>query len=122
MSRWIQEQLRDCDHLARLGGEEFAVLLPQCNEPLALEVAERIRAYVASQLICFQAFEFSITLSIGVSTFNPELFAQMSSAEVAEKLVAFADLGVYDAKESGRNQVKARLFEAKIESMAQASA
>ena len=35
MSRWIQEQLRDCDQLARLGGEEFAVLLPQCDEAVS---------------------------------------------------------------------------------------
>lgn len=120
MSRWIQEQLRDCDHLARLGGEEFAVLLPQCDEVLAYQVAERIRAYVEQQRIHFQQFEFSITLSIGTSTFYPERFINMASQDIAEKLVAHADLGVYDSKEAGRNQVSSRVFEPVVESMAQA--
>ena len=120
MSRWIQEQLRDCDHLARLGGEEFVVLLPQCDDELAAVVAERVRAYVESQRIHFQQFEFSITLSIGVSTFYPERFPHMLPEDVAEKLVAHADLGVYDAKEGGRNRVSVREFVDIVESMAQA--
>jgi PleD family two-component response regulator len=41
----------------------------------------------------------------------------MPAVDVAEKLVAFADLGVYDAKNAGRNQVKARLFEASVDAM-----
>ncbi len=120
MSRWIQEQLRDCDHLARLGGEEFAVLLPQCDDQLAYQVAERIRAFVEAQIIRFQEFEFSITLSIGASTFYPNLFPDMPTEDVIEKLVAHADLGVYDAKENGRNQVCVRTFTEHVESMAHA--
>ncbi|MCK5881769.1 MAG: GGDEF domain-containing protein, partial [Sinobacterium sp.] len=72
------------------------------------------------QRIHFQQFEFSITLSIGVSTFYPERFPHMLPEDVAEKLVAHADLGVYDAKEGGRNRVSVREFVDIVESMAQA--
>jgi len=120
LAKWVQKQLRECDHLARLGGEEFAVLLPQCDENLAYQVAERVRAYVESQVIRFKEFEFSITLSIGASTFYPERFPDLPLDSVCEKLVAHADLGVYDAKENGRNQVRVRAFSEIVESMAQA--
>ena len=88
--------------------------------PLAFQVADRVREFVAQQRIHFAQFEFSITLSIGVSTFYPERFPEMASEEIADKLVAHADLGVYDSKENGRNIVSARVFEAVVESMAQA--
>lgn len=118
MSRWIQEQMREGDHLARLGGEEFAVLLPQCNDELAFHVAERIRAHVAQQDIHFEEHTFNITLSVGVSTFYPDEFPHMGLEDIAKKLVAHADLGVYDSKSAGRNQVSVRVFTEQVESMA----
>lgn len=105
LATWAQTQLREGDHLARFGGEEFAILLPNCDEALAMQVAERIRAFVAAQTIAFQGLEFSITLSIGVATYRPQQNLQSGDGDIIEKLLQAADEGVYDAKEGGRNRV-----------------
>lgn len=118
LAKWVQDQLREGDHLARYGGEEFAVLLPQCNEGLALQVAERIRGFIEAQTINFESIEFQITLSIGSSTFNPKGYDALSVDDVIKSLLGSADLGVYDAKERGRNQVCVRPFSTNLEDQA----
>ena len=118
LASWVQTQLREADQLARYGGEEFAVLLPDCDETLAYQVAERIRQHVASQTIQFEGVDINITLSIGVSTFNAEDFENATREQTIKALLGQADAAVYDAKESGRNQVCVREFGLEVESAA----
>jgi len=92
---------RQLDVIARLGGEEFAILV--INAPLqnALIAAERIRAAVANtQLTSFDGFEFSFTVSIGVAEQPKENYSE-------EHLINMADAALYQAKEAGRNCVMA---------------
>ncbi|MFQ3588101.1 MAG: diguanylate cyclase [Fimbriimonadaceae bacterium] len=91
----LSGSVRGTDFVARYGGEEFAVLLPFCPADRSVEVAERIRAAIASQ-------EFPVgrvTVSIGVSTTSP-------GAEIGEdQLIESADSALYRAKRAGRNCV-----------------
>lgn len=91
--------LRDVDILGRLGGEEFAVLLPQTSEDTAFDVAERLRAVIAGSSIPVdenQRVEFQI--SIGVATWA----ANINSID---SLLGIADKALYEAKNTGRNRV-----------------
>jgi diguanylate cyclase (GGDEF)-like protein len=110
LASWVKMQLREGDHIARYGGEEFALLLPQCGEELAFQVAERIRLFVAEQVITFDDVDICITVSIGVSTFNGVRHKGMEREMVIKALLKQADSAVYDAKQSGRNRVCVREF------------
>lgn len=118
MAKWAQSQLRDTDHIARYGGEEFAILLPNCDEALAFEIAERVRQFVASQVIHFESNQIKITLSIGVSTFHAESYQSLAREKAIKALLGQADAGVYDAKSAGRNQVCFRQFAEAAEAQA----
>lgn len=111
LAKWAQTQLRETDHIARFGGEEFVILLPACDEQMAFEIAERIRHYVASQTIVFEKLRLQMTLSIGVCTYNPEKNQSLAIEKVIKKLLGQADAGVYMAKESGRNRVCFKAFD-----------
>ena len=110
LAQWAQSQLRESDHIARYGGEEFAILLPCCDEALACDIAERIRAYVASEVIHFETIQINITLSIGVSTFYANNHQHLHRDKAITALLGQADAGVYDAKKGGRNRVCFRPF------------
>ncbi|MBX9872093.1 MAG: GGDEF domain-containing protein [Burkholderiaceae bacterium] len=88
--------LRRPDLLARFGGEEFVLLLPETTQEEALAVAERILARVAEPAEGLP----SITVSIGVATNRPD------EAEI-DALLARADKALYKAKDTGRNRVEA---------------
>jgi len=85
---------------ARIGGEEFAVILSGTSEQRACEVAEQIRLSVAALALPHPANSFGIqTVSLGVAVRVP--FGEQASSE----LVKLADQALYSAKLSGRNQV-----------------
>lgn len=89
--------LRNSDFPGRLGGEEFALVLPETTVDCAREVAERLRKKIAATVIHFEDQHFSITASIGVGQYHdPETLAT---------LLKRADLAMYHAKTSGRNRV-----------------
>ena len=94
-----QRQLRDSDLLARLGGEEFAVLLPRTSLEDALLVAERMRAAIAGLPIKTGRALFHITASLGVTT----LRADDSTLSLFKR----ADEALAAAKLAGRNTVLA---------------
>lgn len=98
----IAAQLRPSDVIARTGGEEFAVMLPQCSLDNAKAVAERIRQAVANTpLVLPKTSEgevLHLTLSIGI--------AISDSDDNSESLMHRADQQLYAAKHSGRNCVK----------------
>ncbi|MCR8921168.1 DUF484 family protein [Dasania sp. GY-MA-18] len=106
VAQHINQMLRKTDHVCRYGGEEFALLLPNCSPERALEIAERIRMQVSQLPIYNDAGQsLNLTLSIGVSCWQPGTTA-CEQALVSERLVRCADEGVYSAKSKGRNTVE----------------
>ncbi|PWR18859.1 GGDEF domain-containing protein [Zavarzinia compransoris] len=99
--REITAQLRQGDLLGRLGGEEFAVLLPATGASDALAIAERLRRHVEGLAIAVAHGTLQITISAGVATAGPE-----NAAALAD-LLRDADKALYRAKGDGRNRVAA---------------
>ena len=99
-TRAVERNLRESDVFARVGGEEFVVLLPNTSEEGALDFAERLRA--ALQAISPLALEVDaqITASFGVVEFDRD-----SDDVTGESLIAAADAALYNAKWLGRNRV-----------------
>lgn len=99
-ARLLRAQLRPSDCTGRLGGEEFAALLPGVSEATAMRIAERLRAQLQQQAIASDAGVLHASVSIGV---------QLSTqpALPLETLLQAADRALYQAKENGRNQVVA---------------
>src|SRR6266511_2017480 len=95
----LHKQLRAVDLPARIGGEEFAVLLPDTAEHGALEAAERLRAAIAAQPILHQGATFTVTASIGVA-WCP------AHADTGDGLLRVADQALYQAKRAGRNRTR----------------
>jgi diguanylate cyclase (GGDEF)-like protein len=99
--RTIQACLRERDMLGRLGGEEFAVVLPGATAPAAMDAAERLRQAVAALDIRADNGErIPVTASLGVA--STDLSGQL---ETAESLLQSADEALYAAKEGGRDRV-----------------
>lgn len=98
----IEASARACDMAARLGGEEFALLLPGSSLDSARQVAERLCRTVAGQRIpCGDDSVCSVTTSAGVAAVSTD------SADLADwqDLLKRADLALYRAKDTGRNRV-----------------
>ena len=89
--------LRAGDLFGRLGGEEFAVLLPHVGREGALSVAEKVRAVISSQMVRGDFGELNVTASLGVSALS------IVSKDI-ETLLAQADAAMYQAKTGGRNR------------------
>ncbi|MCF6310185.1 MAG: GGDEF domain-containing protein [Sulfurimonas sp.] len=98
ISRVIKESIRSSDIAIRFGGEEFIVLLYNCDRAYIKEAAEKIRINFAKQVINAGSTKFSKTLSVGAVMF-PE------DSESVWKCIKYADISLYHAKEHGRNQV-----------------
>ncbi len=95
LAHLLNQHTRLQDYVARFGGEEFAILLPNTNGSDALAMAERLRIKVAN----FGWRQRPITISAGVSTFS-------SRAAAATDLIDAADAALYAAKHRGRNRVE----------------
>ena len=93
-AKTIAKAVRTADVFARLGGEEFAVLLPNTSLAEAGEMAERLRAQVAAMRVATPQGELSVTVSLGCGTAMPR-----------QDLLRAADAALYIAKQSGRNRV-----------------
>lgn len=94
----MRQVLRKIDSPGRMGGEEFAVILPGADLPAAETFAERLRKRVAESQAMYQQRPIAITISIGVS----EIKAGDARSEEA---LSRADRALYRAKDSGRNRV-----------------
>lgn len=86
--------------VCRYGGEEFAVLLPDCGRAKALELAEGLRKKIESQPVILRREKTHITASMGVATFPRD-------AQLKEDLIQKVDDALYAAKRKGRNCVVA---------------
>ncbi len=97
----IRENLREIDVAARYGGEEFVVVLPETDIEGAVAVAERIRKSVEASAFAVADAGDSVSksVSVGIATFPKH-------AESSTRLVDAADKAMYDAKRSGKNQVR----------------
>ncbi|HEY5198099.1 MAG TPA: diguanylate cyclase [Solirubrobacteraceae bacterium] len=94
IARILESSRRKIDTVARVGGEEFALILPATDQAGALGVAERLRTAVLDE---FAADAVPITISFGLATFP-------GHGETASSLIHAADEALYDAKETGRNR------------------
>ena len=94
-SRLLEERLREADLLARLGGEEFVILLPESDLDEAMQLAEQLRVAIAG-------FSFTlvgpVTASFGA--------AEWVAGESFSKWLSRADHAMYRAKRAGRNRVE----------------
>jgi diguanylate cyclase len=96
----ITESVRASDAVARSGGEEFLVLLPDTTPEGAISIAERIRAGFEERPTDFEGTAIEVTASIGLSLIDRE------DSDGSELLVR-ADTALYEAKSAGRNAVVA---------------
>ena len=94
----LRETTRNSDILVRFGGEEFIILLYDCKEETISEVAEKIRLNFMSKIIPAGYETISKTISIGSSTFP-------NDSKDLDDCIKFADLALYNAKNTGRNKV-----------------
>ena len=105
LAHCISGEVRGSDVSARYGGEEFVVLLPGTSIAAGFLLAERIRAAVAAEPFEIPAgSRLRVTISIGVAEHHPAL-DERDVKLVGERLLALADLALYEAKAGGRNSV-----------------
>jgi len=96
-------QLRNCDIFARIGGEEFAILLPETSLSDAFVLAERIRSETKSKAFTLKEQAIYLTVSIGIAQLKHEAFEEFN--ELFER----ADNSLYLAKKEGRDRVSSSL-------------
>ncbi len=102
VARVLRSTLREQDLAARVGGEEFALWLPNTSMERAREVAERVRQAVGGARLYWAGADLSIACSVGVAA-KPATVGQTANLYTA------ADAALYRAKESGRNRVEVAL-------------
>ena len=100
VARTVGEELRGGDVLGRLGGEEFAVILPTAKRIHAIAVAERIRTAVQQRCQVVGEDQVELTVSVGAAEW-------LGPDESFDTLMERADRAMYVAKDSGRNIVVA---------------
>lgn len=106
----LQEALRrGVDWVARIGGEEFAIVLPETNYEQALDVARKLRIRIADKKFIAQSRGVEITASFGLCGLDS---VPTGVRKIAESLVKVADAALYRSKHAGRNRVTATRFPA----------
>ena len=98
----LNKDKRDYDFLARFGGEEFLLWLPNTNIEKASVVCERIKNNIEALDLC----EKPVTISIGLTSYNTENQKNIVAKEKVDQLISEADKALYHAKDSGRNCIK----------------
>lgn len=93
----IQDRLRETDIFGRIGGEEFAILMPDSTKKEALQLANSLRVALMQHAIVHEKKAIKVTASFGI--------AQYQTNEPVDILLRRADKAMYDAKSSGRNCV-----------------
>lgn len=101
VAKIIKSSIRGMDMASRYGGEEFTVMLPNTLKEDAMQVAERIRSNIEAAYFNYDGKEMRVTISGGVSVFDPEENPVSSAKEFVEQ----ADKALYVSKTSGRNRI-----------------
>ena len=96
----LEEAIRGADVIARIGGEEFVIILPDANEAAAIALAERVLERLRDSGFMISGWPVPLQASIGVGTLGPAI-------SDLETLLREADRAMYEAKHSGRNRVVA---------------
>jgi len=94
----LRKHKRGSDIAGRLGGEEFAMILPEATLDRATAAAERLRKLVADRVMNVEQQRVSVTVSVGASSCH-------AGETGLDELLKRADVALYDAKRSGRNRV-----------------
>lgn len=110
IAREAQALMRPGDYLARIGGEEFMILLPVADALDAFSVAERLREAMAELQVDIGSAAVRFTISLGV--------ARASAGETVQTLYNRADEALYEAKRSGRNRTRLATGPAELGSQA----
>ncbi|WP_306462089.1 sensor domain-containing diguanylate cyclase [Halomonas borealis] len=97
IARAVAGEVRRSDHVARQGGDEFAVLLPGCSVEQADKAAQALIRGVGSIEVTHRGRAFRVTLSLGVTSFQPQ-------DERIDTIIGRADDAAYRAKREGRNR------------------
>jgi two-component system, cell cycle response regulator len=97
ISNILKTEKREIDQVARWGGEEFLILLPETDVAGAVQHGNKIREMISAKPFIYEGQEINITMSFGVSIYNGDTSI--------EKTIDLADQRLYRAKESGRNKV-----------------
>ncbi|BAQ77980.1 GGDEF domain-containing protein [Pseudomonas sp. St29] len=95
----LRKRLRGSDFIARFGGEEFVLLLPNTPWPVGARIVEALRAAIEACPFHFKGERVTITVSVGLSAFKP--------GDRSELVIKRADQALYRAKDAGRNRVEA---------------
>jgi two-component system cell cycle response regulator len=100
IASFLRERNRSTDAVVRYGGEEFAVLMTTADSDVAFQQSDRIRAELEGTpfVVPGLAEPIQVTISGGVATYPQD-------GQTITELIAAADVGLYHAKENGRNQV-----------------
>ena len=99
VARILDGATRAEDTAARIGGEEFALLLPSTNRLGAAVLAESIRAAVEKRKFVLDGRSVTVTISIGIASYEAE------QTDTIEGLLKIADQRLYLAKKNGRNRI-----------------
>jgi two-component system, cell cycle response regulator len=100
VGRHLHAQLRIYDGVGRYGGEEFLMILPNCDLPNTVQRANDLRENIANTPVVYSGVEKSITMSMGISV------SDCDEKNEVEGLLNQADAGLYAAKEKGRNRAE----------------
>jgi len=95
----LKQSIRKGDLPARYGGEEFIAVLPNTDVKSAFAIGELIRKNVEAKRYSYKDKDLGVTISVGVATYPIH-------GKTSKELVKHSDLGLYEAKENGRNQVR----------------
>lgn len=99
IAQMLLKVVREIDIVARMGGEEFAFVLPETDVKEAANLANRLRQEIENKVIHHEDASIQVTASFGVSAYTGEM-------DTLETLLSRADDALYIAKKRGRNQVK----------------
>ncbi|MAX50921.1 MAG: diguanylate cyclase [Methylophaga sp.] len=94
----MRQQVREEDVVCRWGGEEFVLMLQDCNQNQAIKLANNIREAIAQHVFEYNGKKRQITVSAGVAEYQQQ--------ETMSQLIARADVSLYQAKNNGRNCVR----------------